>query len=501
MKILLVQPPFTVLRTETKKCHPPLGLAYLAGVLKQNHSVIVLDAVAEGYNEEEVIDKHFLRYGLSFENIKRRIEYLKPDIVGVSCLFSAQSENVHKICELVKEMDKKIVTILGGAHPSAVPEKVLKDNNVDFVVIGEGENTLNRILEFIEKRKAIQKNDIDGIGFRLNGDIRINKKERYETDLDNIPFPYWDIFPLEKYFKINNPHGGQARRTPFLPLISSRGCPFECIFCSIHNLWGRNYRKRSAENVLLEIEYLIQKFGIKEIMFEDDNLTLDKERATRIFQGLIETRINIIWSAPNGLAIQTLDDRLLELMRRSGCYRISIGIESGDEYVLKNIIGKPIVLSKIKPIINKARKLKMETSAFFVIGLPGETRKNLKNTLHFAANLGVDNVNFFFATPLPGTQLLELCKERGLIKTEINYINLKSDYPNFSTEYFSCRELNSIVVRYKLMIHLLSLLKKPHKFIYKVFTKLKYDPKYIFRLKLQLQNKKYKNNNNIITTT
>jgi len=473
MKLLLIQPPFTIFKTETKTCHPPLGLAYLAAVLKERHDIFVLDALAEGYEKEEVVDKNFLRFGLSAEDIKRRIEQIMPDVVGVSCLFSSQSENVFKICELSKKINKNIITILGGAHPSAVPEIVLENKNVDFVVIGEGEETIARLLDCLENKKYSFLQDIEGVGFKYEGIIRISRKKKFNENIDNLPLPYWDIFPLERYFKINNPHGGPARNTPFLPVITSRGCPFECIFCSVHNLWGIGYRTRSAQNIISEIDYLINKFGIKELLFEDDNLTLDKERAKQLFKGMIERRMNVSWNVPNGIAVQTLDEEILYSMKKSGCYRISIGIESGSERVLKDIIKKPIMLMKIKPIIDKAKQLGLDTGVFFVVGLPGEKREDLKKTFRFARYLDVDNVNFFFATPLPGTRLFKICEEKGLIRKPYDYTKFKSDCPNFSTGEFSIPELDSIVIKEKIKILFLYLLRNPKKFIVKFYNKIK----------------------------
>lgn len=481
MRVMLIQPPFTIFKTEAKVCHPPLGLAYLAAALKGNHDVSILDALAEGYSEEEAVDKEFKRYGLSFENIKKRIERFSPHVVGVSCLFSAQAQNVRRICELTKEVNEKIVTVIGGAHPSTLPEEMLEDSNVNFVVIGEGEETLRSLLSSLEDKKDIRDYGLEGIGFKCDGSIKIDRKDKYSTDLDSLPFPHWEAFPLEKYFEIAAPHGGSARGVTFLPIITSRGCPFECIFCSVHNLWGRNYRKRSAENVLSELDYLVNKLGIKEVLFEDDNLTLDKGRAKGIFEGIIDKGLNVIWSVPNGVAVQTLDEGMLKLMKRSGCRSISLGVESGDEYVLKNIIKKPIRLEMVKPIVSSAKKLGLETAIFFVVGLPGETKGQLKNTFRLAENLDVDNVNFFFATPLPGTRLLEECKEKGMIERKTDCARLKSDFPNFATEAYSIDELRSRVSREKMKLHLLYLLKKPKKFIRKLWNKFLDDPRYFIR--------------------
>ncbi len=483
MKILLVQPPFTILRTESKKCHPPLGLAYLAASLKDNFEVKVLDAAVEGYQRHEYLGKDYLRYGLAFADIGQKIREFSPDVVGVSCLFSSQIENVYDIFKIAKKINNKIITVMGGAHPSAVPEEVLKDENIDFAIIGEAEITLKRLLETIDAGKELSA--IEGLALRDNGRVVVFPKKRYEENLDNLAFPDWGILPLEKYYKINNPHGNPAKKTPYLPMITSRGCAFKCIFCSVHNLWGNNYRKRSAENVLKELEYLAHEFRVREVLFEDDNLTLDRERAKKIFQGIIDKRLDISWSTPNGIALHTLDDELLELMKASGCYSISVGIESGDEFVLKNIIEKPITLSQVKPIINKARKLGLETTVFFVVGLPGESYRQMKNTFRFAEDLKADNVNFFFATPLPGTRLLELCRERGLVKGDLVYSGLRSDKPYFATEYLSKEKLVSMVSREKLKLYFLLLFRNPKRIFSKFGYKLFKDPLYFLRFFLK----------------
>lgn len=470
MKILLIQPPMTIYRTESKKCHPPLGLAYLAATVRKNHTVVIVDALAEGFNEEVPLEKNTFRFGLSFKEIKKRIQHHAPDIIGISFLFSAQAKNIIEICSIAKEVNRNCLTVVGGAHVSAVPEEVLKNPSVDLTVIGEGEAPFARLCDCLATKEDFR--SIPSIGFKENGKIIINPRHEYETNLDAIPFPAWDLFPLKLYFAINNPHGSPTRKTPFFPIITSRGCPFSCIFCSIHNLWGRNYRTRSAENVLQEIAWLKEKFQAHELLFEDDNLTLDANRAMTLFQGMIAREFNLLWSTPNGVAVQTLTADMLTLMQKSGCYRISISVESGDKEVLDRIIKKPVSLPQIKPIVKIAKKLGMETVSFFVVGLPGEKRANLHNTLRFARGINTDYVNFFFATPLPGTRLLTLCKERGLIKGDVDFTTLKSDYPCFDTEYITKKELYTIIFHQRIVQNLLYLVRNPGKFFSKVHDKL-----------------------------
>lgn len=479
MKILLIQPPFTILRTEEKKCHPPLGLAYLASSLKGLHEVSVLDALASGYETSTLLSGRHMRYGLGLPEILREITAAKPDVVAVSCLFSSQAANAHKVCEIAKEADPAIITILGGAHPSSLPETTLSDKHVDVIIIGEGEVTLKNLLCSLEKSARLD--DINGIGFKKSGAICINPQGKDKINPDSLLFPAWELFPLEKYYEINNPHGSPARRTPFLPVITSRGCPFECIFCSVHTIWGKEYRMRSCENVIAEIRHLREKFAVREILFEDDNLTLDRNRSKGIFNAIISNKFDISWSVPNGIAAQTLDDELLGLMKKSGCYRISLGVESGDEDILRKIIKKPIVLSQVKGVVKKASELGMETAAFFVVGLPGESRRQLRRTFEFAWELGAQNNNFFFATPLPGTQLQKLCRELKLLPGEIDFLDLKSDSPVFSNGELSRNELRNIVMRYKTKLMLLGIIKTPKLFIAKAFRKLRNDPGYFNR--------------------
>jgi len=471
MRILLIQPPYTIRNFDEKRCQPPLGLAYLASVLRNEHDTLILDSIAEGYFYTEEINKKYVRYGLSNSEIKKRIVSFRPDLVGVSCLFTTQSDNAHKTCKLVKEVDKNIITVLGGAHPSTLPQEELQDNNIDFVIIGEGENSFMDLLREIEGKRKFSL--IDGIAYRENGAIKVNPKRNFIMNLDELPFPAWDLLPLDKYSNINQPHGTQTKNLPFVPILTSRGCPNNCIFCSVHNIWGKNFRKRSAGNVLSEIEYLINNFGIREIHFEDDNLTLARKRAIEIFKGIKDKKFDISWSTPNGISIDTIDEEILNLMKESGCYSVSFGIESGDKYVLTNIVKKKLNLERVSKIISHAKKLGLETAVFFVVGFPDETIKQLKNSFRFARNIHADNVNFFFATPLPGTELWKQVKEKKLFPDEFNYIDLRSDSPTISPNGLSKEHLAFMVTRQKMISYAYLLFFNPVRFFKKVLFKFK----------------------------
>ncbi|MDP2212196.1 MAG: radical SAM protein [Candidatus Aquicultor sp.] len=237
---------------------------------------------------------------------------------------------------------------------------------------------------------------------------------------------------MDTYFTINRPHGTTSVRTPNTSIITSRGCPAKCIFCSIHSVWGRKFRARSPESVLEEIRHLRDDYGIQELQFEDDNLTFDATRAKSIFQGMIDLKFDILWTTPNGVAAYALDDETLELMKKSGCYRICLAIESGNKEVLNKIIRKPLRLPIVKPLIAKVKDLGIAVDAFFVVGFPGETREQMADTFKFANGIGAENVNFFIATPYPGTKLYDVCREKGCYRPRYLPTTRPESLPPFS---------------------------------------------------------------------
>lgn len=471
MRILLIQPPYTIRHPGQRRCQPPLGLAYLAASLKKRHQVRLLDCIAEGFNIMENTGSGFMRYGLGFKEISRRISSWSPDFVGVSSLFTSQAQNARAICSLVKNVNNRIKTVIGGAHPSAEPENEMSDRNVDFVVLGEGEEALSRLIYSIEEGGQLA--DIDAIAYRDGAGVRVNAKKRFIHNLDSLDFPAWEMLPLETYWKINLAHGNQTKGAAFLPVITSRGCPNRCIFCSIHNLWGRNFRPRCAENVLSEIAHLRNDLGVREIIFEDDNLTLDRERAKKIFSGILERKIKITWSVPNGLFLNSVDEQLLELMKDSGCHSVSFGIESGDRRMLEGVIGKQVDLDKTATIVSYAKKIGLETSVFFVVGLPGETRRTLDNTFRFARAVAADHANFFFATPLPGTGLWEKAGFDKGLPNGMSYYDLRSERPIVSLCKFTTEELSRLVRKQDFLLKARLIISNPALFLRKVLRKLK----------------------------
>lgn len=470
MKVLLIRPPYSAdTRSLAKLADFPLGLAYIAAVLEnEGHEVGVIDALIEGFDQESQLGKHLIRYGLSDEELKKRIKEFSPHLVGVSCLFSTQADNAHNVCKIVKEVNKDIITVMGGSHPSVMREEILRDENVDFVVIGEGEYTMRDLLKKLEDKVDLL--SLDGLAFKRGDEIVLNPKTKFIENLDELPWPARRYFPMEKYF---DPEKFQVspRETPAATIISSRGCPANCIFCSIHTVWGKRFRARSAENVLEEISLLVDKYGVREIQFVDDNLTLDKKRLIAICDGIKMRFPHLKWLAV-GTAIWALDEEMLISMQESGCYRIYLPVESGDQEVLSKIVKKPLRLDKIPSLLEKMRSLRMEVEGFFVVGFPGETPEQVKRTLRYARKLNLDGHYIFYATPHPGTEMHEICKRHNYIIDELSYKDLYSRQIHIETPILPADLLRSIVRRHNIIIQWRMFWRHPIRETPRVFAKL-----------------------------
>lgn len=395
---------------------PPLGLASLAAVLLDaGFEVEVLDALAGGTGswEKDQYDSQ-IRYGLSDAAIMWEIEQFNPDMVGVTCPFSARHWDTLNVCRIAKVVDPEIVTVVGGPHPTAIPGKVLEDHNIDYVVLGEGENTLRELIWRLNGKGNLA--EVDGLAYRTGNKhwrMSITPRSRFIMDLDRLPIPARHLLPMDKYINSDSPHCGY-RYKPYTAISTSRGCPNKCTYCVIRQLWGLRIRYRSAENVLAEIDHLIAEYGIRELHFEDDNLTANHARTMRLLQGIIDRSYNLALAAPSGLAVGTLTPHTLWAMRDAGFYTVSVAIESGVPRVLK-LMRKPVDLDKAKAVVADARALGMYVRAFFMLGYPGETKEDMQRTIDFAASLDVDWAHFFITTPIPGSELEALCREKGYL--------------------------------------------------------------------------------------
>jgi radical SAM superfamily enzyme YgiQ (UPF0313 family) len=377
MKIVLVRPNYS-----SHIITPPLGLGYLASYLKQhNIEAVIIDG---------------LRDNLSVDKLLKQILSEKPHAVGITCLTAFYNEVV-ELSRLVKK--NNLLCIIGGVHPTFLPYQTLLDSKADYVICGEGEIALTKLIknDFIN-------NNILGVYSKddfKNGNEPVKKAETIEN-LDDLPFPDWEQINPTSYPKA--PHGAIVRNFPVGVITTTRGCPFECTFCASPRFYGRKIRFRTPHNVIQEIKYLIESFGIKEIHFEDDNLTLNRKHIKTICHLVIENNIKINWACPNGIRADCIDEELVILMKRSGCYYFAFGVESADPSILKNI-KKHESIEVIKHSIEIADKCGIQCQGFFIFGLPGETTKSINETIHFAKMAPLARAQFLILDVLPGSEL------------------------------------------------------------------------------------------------
>jgi len=400
MNILLIHPKLG------KRDSPrfPLGLGYIAAVLcEAGHKVEAVDLNAQSELEN----------GLS-----ERIRNGKFDMVGLSAMIT-QFKEVKRLSSLIKNVTKTKI-VLGGGLGSSVPELILQETDVDILVVGEGERTIVELVDRIEHQQSIA--DVDGIAYRDNGNYVKTPPRSYIEDLSSIPFPAWDLFPIEQYFQDVRANFPKRR----MSVITGRGCPYRCSFC-FHGIFGYKYRSRSSENLFKEIELLSKKYSIRGINFEDDTFILDRRRVDKICDLFARKNPKISWTC-NGRA-NLIDKDLLKKMKLTGCVEIAYGIESGSQRVLNNI-DKGIEVSKSREAIKLTWEAGIVPHGFMMLGIPGETYQTIQESINFCKEIGI-LAEFTIATPIPGTRLYQTAVEKGKI---VSLKKLLEDWGNWFEE-------------------------------------------------------------------
>jgi len=464
-KILLLTPPMIAPDSVGRVAELPLGPAYLAASLEKNgHDVSVLDCIAEGFENINAYPGNRYTYGLNFVDIISRIDSIKPDVLGIGCPSSVQFPFANEIAHRARNLEKPPLIVIGGPHVSALPKETAITDVFDLITIGEAEETLPVALKLIESDEIEELVKIPGLCFTAKDELILTEGSGIVSDLDSLPLPARHLFPMDKYAEIQESasHDATFAKWPFTQVITSRGCPGACSFCSVATIAGSNYRSRSVDLVIDEIVELREKYGIKEVQFEDDNITLENRRAKRLFRAMISETPDMTWSAPNGVALWALDEDLIELMAKSGCYKLIMAIESGVQRVLDDVINKPLKLEKVGPLIASARKHGLKIHTLFVVGFPRETKEEIEQTLKYAQSLKADWTSIFIATPYPGTPLYKECIENGLLPENFSYDMLDVRNPVIEHPEVSHEELLAMISRVDVKTRLKRYTKPSH---------------------------------------
>ena len=416
MKVLLIFPPGEIPRRNIKNINPPMGIAYLGATLKKaGNAVTLLDCQIEGFKNETALGGGRVRFGLSPGRIAESIEEAAPDVVGISCLFTQMTGQAKEVARIVKQVRPDAVTLMGGLHPTLYTRDALEEPAVDFAFRGQGDRALPEFMEVLSSDGDPA--SVPGVSVRGmdEDDAGTCEPAVFLEELDELPFPAWPLLPMESYFSVNLPHGIQVRTKRGMPVLTSRGCPYQCGFCTVALAWKRRIAFRSPENVISEIELLIKEYGIQEIHFEDDNLTVNRDRAMKLFRLMVRRTPRLVWNVPGGIAPWTLDDELLEAMARSGCYEVNLSIESGSVRVLTEVMGKPNFLAEIPRIVATCKRLGIFVSGYYMIGFPSETMKEVQQTLRAPIRFGFSDAYFNIWFPVPGTRLYREAVEQGVL--------------------------------------------------------------------------------------
>jgi len=389
MKVLLVKP-YNV----SDHIQPSLGLGYLATSIRTEHEVRILDCIKDG---------------ISREKLSAIVKEYKPDVLGLQC-YTFDLGFVKDALHDAKLLNRKIVTVVGGAHPSAAPDATMElfGDTLDFLFVGEAETGLRKLLASLEKGEKDLK-EIPGLVWRDDGRVRTNVR-LFVEDLDSLGFPAWDLIRPQDYPE--SQHGAFFKQFPIAPIMITRGCPYPCTFCSGNIVSGRKIRRRSIENVLGEIRMLHDDFGIREFHVIDDNFTMDREYVKGLLRALAGLNLGMSWAVPNGVRMDTLDGELLGLMKETGLYLISLGIESGDDDVLR-AMKKGITTARMRECIETIRRANIDIAGFFIIGFPGETESSIRKTIDFACSLPIVRANFFTYLPFPGSESYRQLEANG----------------------------------------------------------------------------------------
>jgi len=422
MDLLLVNAPaediYGILE-EARGYRQPLGIGYIAAFVEhRGYSVKIIDCDAEA---------------ITSKNFSGILETLKPKVIGFSCTTPLIATIINMV-NTVKAFDKEIVVIAGGPHVTALPEETLRSSKIDIIVRGEGELTTEKILECVRDRKDFC--EVMGISYKKDNKIIHNSERELIKDIDFFPFPARHLLSMDKY-----------RASDYLEffgdklanIMATRGCPFSCSFCGQDIIFKHSVRKRNYKRIVDELEKIQKDFGVNIFLFEDSTFTANPDLVKETCNEIKKRGIKIKWGAMG--RVDLVSEELFQLMKLAGCIFIFYGIESGNQDVLDGA-HKKITLNQCREAVSIAKKVGIPVNTSFILGLPGENKNTLENTIDFAVELDADYATFSLATPYPGTEFYETaCKEGTVLSSWERYRNARYSEPLYIPTGLSLTEL------------------------------------------------------------
>jgi len=409
----------------------PYAALILTSLLKDNFDFLIIDANGKNLSLSECGDE---------------IQHLNPDIVLITSGSVEYFMQTHAVAKITKAVCPSATVIVGGIYATTLPEEAIKDKNIDWLFMYHAEG---RLVDFLHLLLSKNENiySFAGVAYLdCLGNIVINPITQFIGDISPMVKPDYSLIEVGPYLKQD--HLDYQFNSPLLMalIITSYGCPYNCVFCASRTISGKRIAYRPVEDIIEELEFLIKEKGVKSITFLDDALLANRPRIISLLNEIIARNYNIQWKAAT-VSAWHLDDDLLSLMKKSGCVQLTIAVESGSQRVLQKIIHKPLKLDIIPHIVSQCRKIGIGLGANFVIGFPGETWNEIRQTMKFAEDCDFDVAHFHIATPLPKTDLFKIARDNGYLPKNFSFLD-----PNFfgfcvghiTTEEFTPFELEVI---------------------------------------------------------
>tara|TARA_B100000029_G_C17601258_1_gene965839 strand:- start:3588 stop:5135 length:1548 start_codon:yes stop_codon:yes gene_type:complete len=494
MKLLFIIPPQITKSPDNKVDYKPyitipLGSLYMAAYLRSQDwqgEMKVYDARLSGnLHKEEDKEEDAARtiFGDTWQTVAKTITDYQPDVIAISNMFSVQINAALDTAKLCKEVYPSATTVLGGPHASTFPSEMVENEHLDYIVVGEGEQRLQIILESIEKGEKPSGQGIIGCKEDLTL-LKPNKRApiRFINDIDSIPIPAYDLVDVERYFHLQS-NGCSPRVREYgkraVTLLTSRGCPHQCIFCSVQTTMGYRFRHHSTEYIRAHIKHLRDNYDIDYIHFEDDNFTHDIESYEKVLDILLEQKPLIKWDTPNGVRADSWNLERIRKTKESGAQYLCIALESSVQRVIDEVVKKKLDLSQVEDVMKACKEVGLSLQAFYIIGLPGEREDEIRYNVDYAIDkyerYGV-YPTFSIANPLPGTELYDIVMDNklftGFSPKEVH----KSNNPIITTDEFSPDFIQSMydeAVKRKTFVTIKYMLTSPKQFIEFIARSLK----------------------------
>ncbi len=472
-KITLIRPPlYYIEKIGHEEPNPPLGLLYLAGVLEKNYKIKILDC-HRNIEQKERVDGTYSRAGLTDSQIEKSINSFSPDLVLLSVMWIHQWTSLKKIARLIKKTDPELKIVAGGLLPSSIPTEVCALPDIDYVVIGEGEESVKQLIEKLNNGNQNPK--VPGLAYFDSFGRYRSFPMKIIKNLDRLPLPAYHLVDFNDYK--SGYLKGLIKHWPMMGILPTRGCTYKCNFCSLPTIYGNVHRHHSVKRVIKEIELLRDEYGVKEIHFYDAHLLNDREFVVCLFTEMIKKDLTIPWIAEAGFGVWAIDEEILNLAIQSGMYRLDLPIESASSSVKKTIMNKGFIITqKIREIIDRARELGIERIyGYIIVGNPGEKHEDTLDSLMLLNSLDLDYRGIRFAQPFPGTEFYRTSLEQGYLPKDFSYDKLWFYNPIIETEEFDRVYLNAIVAADRALALIRKKIKNRDEAVNEIF--LRYGPK------------------------